>query len=235
MKPFSNHSLNFSRNLHRITNPNADCTCTCHTHTTPLFTQQDLQNAIIQSSPPLWILINPEIRTCSRICPCPVSRPPLCTTSMIHFDQVAPEVMQAMCTPMHQVLSPAPVAGHPPTGALYIGSFIAAQDKDMLREHDITHLVQVLNVPWLPAYDKEGFNTYHIGIDDATSADIRPYLEAACNYIDSALRSGRNCLVHCQQVRQMLIATGLQLIPEWSRVYHVVQLSSLHTSFAIVI
>lgn len=118
---------------------------------------------------------------------------------MIHFDQVAPEVMQAMCTPMHQVLSPAPVAGHPPTGALYIGSFIAALDKDMLREHDITHLVQVLNVPWLPAYDKEGFSTYHIGIDDATSADIRPYLEAACNYIDSALRSGRNCLVHCQQ------------------------------------
>jgi len=144
----------------------------------------------------------------------PLFRPPLYTPSMIRFDQVAPEVMQAMCTPMHQVLSPAPVAGHPPTGALYIGSFIAAQDRDMLREHNITHLVQVLNVPWLPTYDKEGFSTYHISIDDTTSVDIRPFLEAACNYIDAAICSGRNCLVHCQQVCQILIVTGLQSIPE---------------------
>ena len=164
----------------------------------------------------------------------PLSRPPLYTPSMIRFDQVAPEVMQAMCTPMHQVLSPAPVAGHPPTGALYIGSFIAAQDRDMLREHNITHLVQVLNVPWLPTYDKEGFSTYHISIDDATSVDIRPFLEAACNYIDAAICSGRNCLVHCQQVCQIFITTGLQSTPEWSRVCHVVQLSSLPTSFATV-
>lgn len=121
---------------------------------------------------------------------------------MIRFDQFPPEVMQAMCTPMHEVLPPTPVPGHPPTGALYIGSFAAVQDRDMLREHRITHLVQVLDVPWLPAYDKDGFSTYRISIDDATTVDIRPYLEAACNYIDATLRSGRNCLVHCQQVRQ---------------------------------
>ncbi|KAJ3575509.1 hypothetical protein NP233_g1049 [Leucocoprinus birnbaumii] len=118
---------------------------------------------------------------------------------MIRFDQLPPEVMQAMCTPMHEVLSATPVPGHTTTGALFIGSFAAVQDKDMLREHRITHLVQVLDVPWLPAFEKDGFSTYRISIDDATNVDIRPYLEAACNYIDAALRSGRNCLVHCQQ------------------------------------
>jgi hypothetical protein len=120
---------------------------------------------------------------------------------MIRFDNMPPEVMQAMCTPMHEVLSPASVPGFQTTGALYIGSFAAVQDKDMLHENRITHLVQVLDAPWLPASEKEGFSTHNIRIDDAASVDIRPYLEAACNYIDATLRSGRNCLVHCQQVR----------------------------------
>ncbi|KAF9444655.1 phosphatases II [Macrolepiota fuliginosa MF-IS2] len=118
---------------------------------------------------------------------------------MIRFDNLPPEVMQAMCTPMHEVLSTTVTPGHAPSGALYIGSLAAVQDKEMLREHRVTHLVQVLDVPWLPASEKDGFSTYRISIDDAITVDIRPHLEAACNYIDTSLRSGRNVLVHCQQ------------------------------------
>lgn len=87
---------------------------------------------------------------------------------MIRFDELPPEVMQAMCTPMHQILSPTTLpsssSSQSPTtsGALYI--------------------IQVLDVPWNPLSDKDGFN-----------------LEGASSHIERALRAGRNVLVHCQQ------------------------------------
>lgn len=85
------------------------------------------------------------------------------------------------------------------SGALYIGSLTAVMDKDMLREHHITHLVHVVDVPWLPMSEKEGFVGYKLPIEDVDSTDIRPHLEAVCNHIDAALKSGRNVLVHCHQ------------------------------------
>lgn len=118
---------------------------------------------------------------------------------MIRFDNVPPEVVQAMCTPMHLVLPP--VISSPtgrPTGALYIGSMSALHDIDLLRDHSVTHLVQVLDVPWLPS-NSNGMNCYRIDVLDSSSTDLRPYLEPACNWIQSALLSGRTVLVHCQQ------------------------------------
>lgn len=106
-----------------------------------------------------------------------------------------------MCTPMHQILPPTPIASHPgySTGALYLGSLSAVMDVDLLRQNHITHLVQVLDVPWLPLSEKEGFNCYRIDILDQSTVDIRPHLEAACAHIDKTLKSGRSVLVHCQQ------------------------------------
>ncbi|TFK38876.1 protein-tyrosine phosphatase-like protein [Crucibulum laeve] len=120
---------------------------------------------------------------------------------MIRFDNLPPEVMQSMCTPMHQILPPSPIPGHPgaTTGALYVGSLMAVNDKDLLIQHHVSHLVQVLDVPWLPLSEKDGFSCHRIEIHDQASVDLRPHLEAACNYIDRALRSGRSVLVHCQQ------------------------------------
>ncbi|KAF8993128.1 protein-tyrosine phosphatase-like protein [Cyathus striatus] len=118
---------------------------------------------------------------------------------MIRFDNLPPEVIQAMCTPMHQILAPAVLPTGTVTGALYIGSLSAVQDKDLLKAHNITHLVQVLDVPWLPISEKDGFNCYRIEIHDATNVDLKPHLEAVCAHIDRALRGGRNVLVHCQQ------------------------------------
>ncbi|KAL0960502.1 hypothetical protein HGRIS_005540 [Hohenbuehelia grisea] len=114
---------------------------------------------------------------------------------MIRFDNIPPEVMQAMCTPMHQILPP----GSPHPGALYVGSMTAVNDRDLLRDAHVTHLVQVLDAPWIPLSEKDGFDCYRIAILDQSSADLRPHLEAACNHIDRALRSGRSVLVHCQQ------------------------------------
>jgi len=109
-----------------------------------------------------------------------------------------------MCTPMHLILP-----SHPPSassrpqsaipGALYLGSITAVLDPSILKEHDIHHLVQVLDVPWLPAYEEDGYECYRLDILDTESQDLRPHLEDTVEDIDSALRRGRNVLVHCQQ------------------------------------
>ncbi|KAF5348344.1 hypothetical protein D9758_010942 [Tetrapyrgos nigripes] len=128
---------------------------------------------------------------------------------MIRFDNVPPEIMQAMCTPMHQVLPSTPITVPSrssssmttvQSGSLYIGSISAIYDIDLLRSHNVSHLVQVLDAPWLPPLgEKEGFTSFKISILDATSADLKPHLEEACTSIDKALREGRSVLVHCQQ------------------------------------
>jgi hypothetical protein len=121
---------------------------------------------------------------------------------MIRFDQMPPEVMQAMCTPMHEVLPPMPPPrGH--GGALWLGSLSASMDYGLLREARIGHLVQVLDVPWLPDPATAGLalECYRMDILDLPSADLRSHLEGACNDIRNALARGKNVLVHCQQVR----------------------------------
>ncbi|KAJ3880345.1 protein-tyrosine phosphatase-like protein [Lentinula edodes] len=125
---------------------------------------------------------------------------------MIRFDNVPPEVMQAMCTPMHQVLAPSASSTSPShaTGSLYVGSMSAITDYDLLRTYRVSHFIQVLDAPWLPPLpETDGYGgkvtSFKIEILDTTSADLKPHLEDACNSIDRALRSGRNVLVHCQQ------------------------------------
>jgi len=119
---------------------------------------------------------------------------------MIRFDGLPPEVMQAMCTPMHLIIPGSPPnPSRPATGALYLGSLSATMEKSVLHEHNITHLVQVLDVPWLPLTEKDGFECYRIDILDVPSADLKGHLEGACKDIDKALRGGKNILVHCQQ------------------------------------
>ena len=127
---------------------------------------------------------------------------------MIRFEGMAQEVMEAMCTPMHQILpirhpnSMSPTVSHlTPSGALFLGSMSATMDRELLKGHHITHLVQVLDAPWVPITEKDGFRCLRIDIHDKPTADLKPHLEGACKYIASALSSGGNVLVHCQQVR----------------------------------
>ncbi|KAI0065061.1 phosphatases II [Artomyces pyxidatus] len=129
---------------------------------------------------------------------------------MISFAGLSPEVAEAMCTPMHLILPPSPASPpHTPSsftrtasshaGALYLGSISAVLDSTILQQHGIHHLVQVLDVPWLPKSENDGYQCYRMDILDIESQDLRPHLEDAVEYIDSALRRGQNVLVHCQQ------------------------------------
>ncbi|KAK7692380.1 hypothetical protein QCA50_004005 [Cerrena zonata] len=120
---------------------------------------------------------------------------------MIRFDSVPPEIMQAMCTPMHQII-PSSASAH--TGALYLGSFSAILDPDLLLSNGIASLVQVLDAPWLPTTDAHAekgvkLDCYRLNILDSTSTDIAPHLESTVTWIDERLRKGKNVLVHCQQ------------------------------------
>ncbi|THH13067.1 hypothetical protein EW146_g7115 [Bondarzewia mesenterica] len=131
---------------------------------------------------------------------------------MISFAGLCPEVMQAMCTPMHLILPAAP--SHEPSppphrtsspsfagqGALYLGSFAAVLEPTLLKEHNICHLVQVLDGSWTPGPSPSGISAHRIDIQDIESADLKPHLEDAVESIDSALSRGQNVLVHCHQV-----------------------------------
>jgi hypothetical protein len=121
---------------------------------------------------------------------------------MIRFDNLPPEVMQAMCTPMHLILPPSQASR---TGALFLGSFSAILDASLLQSNAIGALVQVLDAPWLPSVDAHAaqgvkLECYRLDILDNTSADLKPHLEATVRWIDDRLRRGVNVLVHCQQV-----------------------------------
>ncbi|KAF9237985.1 protein-tyrosine phosphatase-like protein, partial [Melanogaster broomeanus] len=131
---------------------------------------------------------------------------------MIRFDGMAPEVMEAMCTPMHQILpanyptptSPTiqsvyPMPSGTTSGSLFLGSMSATMDRELLASNHITHVVQALDAPWLPISDKDGFRCFRIDILDKPTADLKPHLEGACQYIARALSGGGNVLVHCQQ------------------------------------
>lgn len=130
---------------------------------------------------------------------------------MIRFDNLPPEVVQAMCTPMHLVLPATTQPSGAPSGALYIGSLAAVQDPAALRAAHITHLVQVIDAPWLPLSEKDGFSCLRVPIMDERTVDIRPYLEGVCAHIDNALRAGRSVLVHCQQVRAVCLLDVLTI------------------------
>ncbi|KAI0345454.1 phosphatases II [Trametopsis cervina] len=123
---------------------------------------------------------------------------------MIRFENLPPEVMQAMCTPMHLILPPSASSTSPTSrsGALYLGSLQAIFDAPLLSAHAIGALVQVLDAPWLPSVDAQGpgkMDAYRLDILDSTTADLKPHLEATVRWIDERLRRGVNVLVHCQQ------------------------------------
>ena len=139
---------------------------------------------------------------------------------MIRFDNLPPEVMQAMCTPMHLILPPSQSAR---TGALYLGSFSAILDPALLASHTIGALVQVLDAPWLPSVDAHAaqgvkLECYRLDILDSTSADLKPHLEATVRWIDDRLRRGVNVLVHCQQVRRQCSSLFVQSVHTLRRV-----------------
>ena len=135
---------------------------------------------------------------------------------MIRFDNVPQEIVQAMCTPMHQILLPPP-AQH--LGHLWLGSFAAISDPDLLRKHRISHLVQVIDVPWLPPVNDPNMTVTRIDIMDIPSADLKSHLDDACARIEKSLAAGKNVLVHCQQVCLTFLSPALPSFSPLSRAF----------------
>ncbi|KAI0787763.1 dual specificity phosphatase [Fomes fomentarius] len=120
---------------------------------------------------------------------------------MISFTDLPSEVMEAMCIPMHLILSASPQQH---TGALYLGSFTAILDPALLTSHQIQAVVQILESPWLPSVEAHAaqgneLECCRLNISDSTSTDLHPHLESTVHWIDDKLRRGINVLVHCQQ------------------------------------
>ena len=111
---------------------------------------------------------------------------------------------------MHQILLPPP-AQH--LGHLWLGSFAAISDADLLRKHRISHLVQVIDVPWLPPVNDPNMTVTRIDIMDVPSADLKSHLDDACARIEKSLAAGKNVLVHCQQVYFTPILQSLLTLP----------------------
>lgn len=116
---------------------------------------------------------------------------------MIRFSDLPPDDWAAVCMPMNEVL-PATTR----RGALFIGSWVASVDEELLASHGIHNLVALYDAALVgEAPPRAGRGLHRIAIQDSTAADIRPYLDAACRFIDEKLALGQNVLVHCQQVR----------------------------------
>ncbi|KAI5120460.1 hypothetical protein M0805_008507 [Coniferiporia weirii] len=62
---------------------------------------------------------------------------------MIRADAFPPDVWEAICTPMHEIV---PASGR--AGALFLGSWTAAVDADLLARHAVRAIVECHDAPW---------------------------------------------------------------------------------------
>ena len=113
---------------------------------------------------------------------------------MSRFDTLAPDVRDSMVTPMHVILQGDAEKNE---GTLYLGSLGAISDPDVLRAHHISHIIQVIELPWIPL---DGFETYCIDLGDDQTADLQSHLADASLHIHGLIISGASVLVHCHQV-----------------------------------
>lgn len=116
---------------------------------------------------------------------------------MIRREDMSAESWAAMCTPINEIL---PADARRRRGGLFIGSWFASVDRDLLNEYHIRQVVAVLGGSMAGEPPIDGLGTYKVPIEDSTTADLKPHLAGACDYIAEKLGKGDNVLVHCQQV-----------------------------------
>ncbi|KAJ9154369.1 hypothetical protein P3X46_027713 [Hevea brasiliensis] len=78
---------------------------------------------------------------------------------------------------------------------LFLGSVGAANNKDILKSKNITHILTVANT-LAPAYQND-FIYKVIGVADKEDSNLRQYFDECFNFIDEAKRQGGGVLVHC--------------------------------------
>jgi len=115
---------------------------------------------------------------------------------MIRIDDMEPKTWEAMCLPINLVL---PADEQSNRGALYIGTWVASMDSEILDAHHIDDIVSINDEAMMTFNRTDGRGALRIVLSDSTSSNIRPHLDDACKYIASKLSQGENVLVHCQQ------------------------------------
>ncbi|XP_058001035.1 dual specificity protein phosphatase 1-like [Hevea brasiliensis] len=78
---------------------------------------------------------------------------------------------------------------------LFLGSFGAANNKDVLKSKNITHILTVAN-SLAPAY-RNDFVYKVIGVTDKEDTNLRQYFDECFSFIDEAKRQGGCVLIHC--------------------------------------
>lgn len=129
---------------------------------------------------------------------------------MLRRGNLSPEAWAALCVPLNEVrlrnahneLS----SNHHVMGALFVGSWTASVDEEILSKNDIRQLVAVTDAPWAAMDDDQRLtqrHVYTIPLQDTASppatTTLRDSLPRVCRFIDKQLHSGENVLVYCQQ------------------------------------
>ncbi|CAL2227333.1 hypothetical protein PRUPE_1G151900 [Prunus persica] len=78
---------------------------------------------------------------------------------------------------------------------LFLGSIGAANNKEELKNLNITHILTVAN-SFEPSYPND-FVYKIINVADRVSTDLKQHFDECIDYIDEAKRSGGGVLVHC--------------------------------------
>ncbi|KAH8118938.1 phosphatases II [Phellopilus nigrolimitatus] len=115
---------------------------------------------------------------------------------MIRREDMSPEAWASMCVPINEVI---PAEAHAGSGALFIGSWVASVDQELLDAHRIQQIVAIHDgtLTGIPSSGKR--SEYRVLVADSVREDLKPYLEGVCRHIASRLEHGENVLVYCQQ------------------------------------
>lgn len=92
----------------------------------------------------------------------------------------------AISTPMHEIET-----------HLWLGNLKAATDLPLLRSHNISAIVQVLDNEPEPLYRDE-FTYFLVDLIDSPTEDILRIFEKTLAFIEKHIQSGLSVLVHCK-------------------------------------
>ncbi|KAJ7590886.1 phosphatases II [Mycena floridula] len=99
---------------------------------------------------------------------------------------------------------------------LYLGNVLAARSSRHLSERRISHIISVCSDPIASELPGSGIRHLRIDIEDVDYADLLIHLPSAVQFIDQALRSGGNVLVHCGSGRSRSAAVVAAYVM-WAR------------------
>lgn len=85
---------------------------------------------------------------------------------------------------------------------LYLGNKESACDINLLKQHNIKHIIQVMPTEDLDTQKRFNniiYKSYPIKTEYICNENINNYFNSSCNHILQSMKSGENVLVHCKR------------------------------------